>query len=177
MILSVLLVSLGTVGERLTDSTGAALARAFTDGTSGSGERAGILVLVGVPLLVAGVVGIARSFRGRSPRLRPGIDPRNLALPAGVIVLSTVVGALVIVAQIEPVLAAAARSVDASPAALSLLWIAWARRVAVAALVVVISLGLLEWLVSRLRLWHALHLTPAQQRELARERPRKPRAR
>jgi len=133
----------------------------------GSGPLASLPRGIGLALLAASLLALIALRLGSAPRLplRPAIDPRRAQIGVATRIGLCSLGILISLWMLAPVVAAAARSVDAPPDALAILWSTWLRR---ALLVVSASAGaiaLLEWLASARALWLALHTTPEQDRE------------
>lgn len=134
----------------------------------GSSDRASLCVagLLGLLALLGAsmIVGFGRAPARRKLQIAPGAE----SVPAGFAVLFCVAALGLGVVAGLPVLASAARSVDAGPQALTVVWIAWARRGLLALALICAGVGVIERLVSDWSLWRALHSTRAQAREDAR---------
>lgn len=128
-----------------------------------------LLALLGVASMLA--AGVRSDARAREPL---HIPPRAEQLPGLITVTLVGVALILIVIASRGALAAAARSVDASPEALAHVWLAWVRRGLLTLAVVAACVGVIERQLSARRLWLALHLTPAQAREEARASGRRP---
>jgi hypothetical protein len=124
----------------------------------------GLLALLGVGAGVALVFGGRRS----SPRSL-GVSTRLGEIPPWLALGSCVAALVVLVANLRPALAGAARSVDAGGvSALWGVWFGWLGRGLLALAAVAAALGVIERLASARSLWQGLHLTRTQARERAR---------
>lgn len=130
-------------------------------------EQLGLGVTITLAALVGGalVIGLGRTHTPLSPpiaarRLEPSPLIEALVLMIGVALASSLA---------LPVVAAAARSVDASPTALVSVWLIWLRRALLSVGACALMIGACEWLVSARALWRALHVTDEQARELAKQ--------
>lgn len=121
----------------------------------------GLAALLGwaaaLALVVAGLSGTLGRVDRRA-RLRAELRPSvvrgllALALPAVAVVLGL------------GVIAGAARAVDASPAGLQALWLAWLRNMLLGTGGVMLVAGVIDRTLARRRLWRALHRTIAEAR-------------
>lgn len=132
--------------------------------------RPGSWLALAIAVLVALVA--LRSVAGSGRTLVPAIDPRLARIPIATRIALTCLGAILAITLLAPVVAAAARSVDASAASLAHFWSSWLDRGLLVLAGCAGLLGLFEWLASARRLWLALHLTPEQTRELRHTRER-----
>lgn len=154
------------LGEDTRAALRAALAGGDLRGLVDMFFRAWLSVLAGAGALVLAALAVTGSLgwvsaapeSERFGRVRRGVGPLLLGAAALAVCAAVLRGAL----------AGAARSVDASPAGLSLLWWSWAHRglgVLGGASLVAAAIDLA---LARRALWRALHLTPAQARERGR---------
>ena len=145
------------------------LARAFAGSLAldtselAAGSAAGLLVLLAVGMIAA--VSVAPHARARRAL---GVAPEAALAPPWLMLALSIAALMLIVIATRGALAGAARSVDASPEALTHAWLAWLRRGLLALAVVAACVGVIERQLSARRLWRALHQTPAQAREEAR---------
>lgn len=132
----------------------------------GSIGEVALLVFAGATVLAL-VLALAR---GRA-RLDPPLLPTR-SQPSSLLRVALLGLAVVIVARLValPLLAAAARGVDASATAMLVLWCAWLRRALLGLVAAAALVGVIEYLCSARRLWLALHLDRESARR-ARERP------
>jgi hypothetical protein len=128
-----------------------------------AGAGAGLLVMLGVGLLVV-VLVVSR----RPARQALGVGAEATQLPDWIAITLMLVALGLLLLANHGVLATAARSVDASPEALTHAWLAWVRRGLLALALVAAGVGLIERQLSARQLWRALHQTPAQARAEAR---------
>jgi hypothetical protein len=112
------------------------------------------------------VIGALPAGSGVRRPLVPGIDLRRARIPIVTRIALTCMGTIVALWWLAPAVAAAARSVDVSPDSLASFWLSWLRRALLVVAGCAALLGVVEWLAGARRLWLALHLTPAQEREL-----------
>jgi hypothetical protein len=128
----------------------------------------------GFALVIGALVAVAlvRAGPRQGGSLVPAIDARRARIPIATRIALTGLGTILALWLLAPVVAAAARSVDASPASLVSFWLVWLRRTLLVLAGAAGLLAALEWLASAKQLWLALHLTPEQVRELRQNRPR-----
>jgi len=123
----------------------------------------GLLALLGAILLAT---------LGLGPRRRKqralGVGPNADATRSWIALAICGLGLGLAVALGLPVLASAARSVDASPEGLALAWLAGTRWGLLALAMIAGSVGVIERRVAAATLWRALYLTREQAREQAR---------
>jgi len=145
------------------------LARAFAGSLAldtselAAGSAAGLLVLLAIGMIAA--VSVAPHARARRSL---GVAPEAALAPPWLMLALSIAALILIVIATRGALAGAARSVDASPEALTHAWLTWLRRGLLALAVVAACVGVIERQLSARRLWRALHQTPAQAREEAR---------
>jgi hypothetical protein len=122
--------------------------------------------------LLALLGAILLATLGLGPRRRKqralGIRPDAETIPSWIAQAICALGLGLVVALGLPVLAGAARSVDASPEGLALAWIAWTRWGLLALAMIAGCVGVIERRVAAARLWRALHLSREQARAQAR---------
>ncbi|MFV8749081.1 hypothetical protein ACNOYE_00875 [Nannocystaceae bacterium ST9] len=154
---------------------GRALARAFDSTTNGpSGPPTLPSPGLALALAIGSLLAVAALHALASPKvpLRPAIDARRVELPIALRIALAGLGLLLALWLLAPIVAAAARSVDASPASLAELWLAWLRRALLTLAGCAGLLAALEWIASARRLWLALHLDDDRARELRQTRGR-----
>lgn len=170
--LLVALLELRPHAERwLSDQLALAFTRGLALDSASSTASLGVvlLALLGAASMIA--VGVRSHARAHEAI---HIPPRAEQLSGWITVTLVGLAVVSIVIASRGALAAAARSVDASPEALAHVWSDWVRRGLLTLAVVAACVGVIERQLSARRLWLALHQTPAQAREEARASGRRP---